>query len=114
MRIDFVVDSFANYDQLGPAQPAKGDRFSTYGPKGTPARPEPSPGVTDQVQLSQKQPSLPPAHPVEESNSVLDPEEQEMLGRLFPPGLFGNGVRAYKLAQGEVTPPLGRHIDTRT
>lgn len=114
MRIDFVVDSFANYDQLGPAQPAKGERFSTYGPRGAAARPEPSPATTDQVQLSKEQPSLPPAPQAEESSSVLDPEEQEMLGRLFPPGLFGSGVRAYKLAQGEVAPPLGRHIDTRT
>ncbi|MCR4438160.1 MAG: hypothetical protein QHJ34_03855 [bacterium] len=114
MRIDFVVDSFANYEQLGPAQSAKGERFRTYGPKGAPARQEPPPAETDQVRLSEQRPTPPSAPLEQEISSVLDPEEQEMLGRLFPPGLFGSGVRAYKLAQGEVSSPLGRHVDTRS
>jgi hypothetical protein len=114
MRIDFVVDSFSNYDQLGPAQSSRGERFKTYSRNGAQAEPAPVAPKADQVLLSREVPPSAPQRQEEDANTVLDLEEQEMLGRLFPPGLFGNGVRAYKLAQGEAPPALGQHIDTRT
>lgn len=112
MRIDFTVDSFSNYDQLSAAQPSKGERLQTYGRRGVSTSGAGAKAEADEVILSGK------AHPVvnakEQEESVLEAAEQEMLGRLFPPGLFGNGVRAYRLAQGEPVHKLGKHIDTRT
>ncbi|MDZ7272210.1 MAG: hypothetical protein ONB17_11390 [candidate division KSB1 bacterium] len=111
MRIDLVVDSFSNYDQLRAPQRAGGERFHTYNR---------SAGVTSEVGRKEDSDkvilsgNVPPATHAEEE-SPLDMAEQEMLGRLFPPGLFGNGVRAYRLAQGgEPAPKLGQHIDART
>ncbi|MGQ9559934.1 MAG: hypothetical protein ACUVTG_09235 [Candidatus Oleimicrobiaceae bacterium] len=114
MRIDFVVDSFSSSDQVGPTPSPKGERFTTYSRSGLQAEPEPPAPKGDQVKLSGEVPPLPPQPPKEESESVLDLAEREMLGRLFPPGLFGNGVRAYRLAQGREEAPLGQHIDTRS
>ncbi len=114
MRIDFVVDSFSPYDQVGPTSSPKGERFRTYSRSGRSAEPEPPAPKGDQVQLSDQVPPARPQPAEEESESILDVAEQEMLGRLFPPGMFGNGVRAYRLAQGHGEAPLGQQIDMRT
>ncbi len=112
MRIDFTVDSFSNYDHLGASEPAKAERLRTYSRSGAVAAEKSAGPAPDKLVLSGNAPT---AAPVDESEErVLEAAEQEMLSRLFPPGLFGNGVRAYRLAQGELGPSLGQHIDTRT
>ena len=116
MRIDYIVDTYSkNY----PARPDTNDHKKQV--KTTTQKPADTKQVKSHIQNDSIKKSAADDIKVaksfvsEDADKVLDIKEKQMLAQLFPPGLFGAGIRAYKnySTNAEEVPKLGNRIDVR-
>jgi hypothetical protein len=116
MRIDFVVDSFSGIQRIRHPQPAGNrpvDHSREQSTRPEPSRPErrdPNHKITQHKQTAPSQDQIDASR---EAAEILNADEKRMLQQLFPPGLFGAGIRAYRNIS---LPPtehshLGKQID---
>ena len=119
MRIDYIVDTYSrNY----PSRPDTNDRKKQIE--------TPTQKPVEKVQDTETKAHI-PSDPIKQSNTddikiaksfvsedadkVLSTKEKKMLAQLFPPGLFGAGIRAYQKysSEAETVQKLGNRIDVR-
>lgn len=111
MRIDFVVDAYSrNYPNKGEGR--KAEQVSPAPPRSAAQPPKQRP--VEQAP-PQEAPHLDDESGAPASEEVLTVQEKQMLHQLFPPGLFGSGIRAYRNAADPVreVQSLGKTIDVR-
>jgi hypothetical protein len=114
MRIDYIIDS---YSQNYPVEPKNQEKTKQSGVKTAEKIQESF--TTQQTNESAKveKPALEKKNDIvsDDANKVLNADEKQMLIQLFPPGLFGAGIRAYKYysSSSEQVNTLGNKIDVR-
>ena len=120
MKIDFVVDAYSKSQPIQPSSPER--RSNKTEPASDVAKPT---NVNKtQVPIQNKKAATPKTHAKQkaadtaiskEAENVLNTEEKEMLQQLFPPGLFGAGIRAYRNYSNPVQDVLakGTRIDIK-
>ena len=116
MRIDYIVDTYSrNY----PVSQNTNDQKKQV--KTTTQKPAEKTQVNSHIKNDSIKKSAADDIQVAKSfvskdaDKVLDSKEKQMLAQLFPPGLFGAGIRAYKnySTNAEEVPKLGNRIDVR-
>jgi len=119
MRIDYVVDSYSrNY----PVKTNKSEHKGQADSAGQKNVTEPK-SPQQQTQINNKPSSVNKKDKVEkaknvvskEAEKVLSAKEKQMLQQLFPPGLFGAGIKAYRnySIPADEELQLGSKIDVR-
>ena len=117
MRIDYVIDS---YSQKYPVernahntkQPSETNNERTSGYQKVTQK-EKTSGIhkgESKVNNTQRSEIV-----SEDAQKVLSADEKQMLTQLFPPGLFGAGIRSYNYyaSSSEEVKTLGNKIDVR-
>jgi len=120
MKIDFVVDAYSKSQPLQPSSPER--RSNKTEPAGDVTKP--ANVAKTQAPIQNKKATAPKTQATQktaattiskEAENVLNSEEKEMLQQLFPPGLFGAGIRAYRNYSAPVEDMLakGTRIDIK-
>ena len=117
MRIDYIVDSYSrNY----PLKPNKSERKGQTDSANEKKVAEPQ-NTQQQTKIERKPARVNKNENIKKSQNVVSKEadkvlsvkEKQMLQQLFPPGLFGAGIKAYRnySSPSEEELKLGNTID---
>ena len=120
MKIDFIVDAYSKSQPLQPSSPERrSNKTESASDVAKPTNVNKAQAPVQNKKAATSKTQAPPKAAAttisKEAENVLNPEEKEMLQQLFPPGLFGAGIRAYRNYSNPVQDVLakGTKIDIK-